>query len=87
MPLYIKDKDNRIPISIKENKKDVIIHIGNNIDKELLLLIERVDNKLGNGLNEIKTGLANLMFNSEKPIKNVSSLSVVSEKGTRLTIN
>ena len=50
-------------------------------------LIERVDNKLNNGLNEIKTGLANLMFNSEKPIKNVSSLSVVSEKGTRLTIN
>lgn len=87
MPLYIKDKDSKIPISIKENKKDMIIHINNNIDKELLLLIERVDNKLGNGLNEIKTGLANLMFNSEKPIKNVSSLSVVSEKGTRLTIN
>ena len=87
MPLYIKDKDNKIPISIKENKYDMIIHIDNNIDKDLLLLIERVDNKLNNGLNEIKTGLANLMFNSEKPIKNVSSLSVVSEKGTRLTIN
>ena len=87
MPLYIKDKDNKIPISIKENKYDMIIHIDNNIDKDLLLIIERVDNKLNNGLNEIKTGLANLMFNSEKPIKNVSSLSVVSEKGTRLTIN
>lgn len=88
MPLYIKDKDNKLPISIKENKYDMILHIGNdNIDNELLLLIERVDNKLNNGLNEIKTGIANLMFNSEKPIKNVSSLSVVSEKGTRLTIN
>lgn len=87
MPLYIKNKDSKIPISIKENKSNMVIHVNNKIDKDLLLLIERVDNKLDNGFNEVKTGLANLMFNSDKPIKNVSSLSVKSEKGTRLTIN
>lgn len=86
MPYFINNKDSKISIGFKENKSDMVIHINNKIDKDLLLLIERVDNKLENGLNEVKTGLANLLLNSEKPIKNVSPGSVVSAQGTKLTI-
>lgn len=87
MPYYINNKGTKTSISIKENKSDMVLHISNNIDKDLLLLIERVDVKIENGFTEVKTGLANLMFNSEKPIKNVAPVSVKSEQGTRLTIN
>lgn len=87
MPCYIMSNDSKISISIAENKNDLVLHINKNIDKELLLLIERVDNKILNGFSEVKTGIANLMFNSEKPIKNVSPTSVVTTSGTKLTIN
>lgn len=85
-PLYIKNNEDKIPIVLKEKSINNIVHINSNIDKNILLLIERLNNKLDNEFTQVKTGLANVLYNSEKPIKNVSPTSVKSAAGTKLTI-
>lgn len=85
-PLYIKNNEDRIPIILKEKSINNVIHINSNVDKNILLLIERLNNKLDNEFTQVKTGLANVLYNSEKPIKNVSPTSVKSVGGSKLTI-
>lgn len=88
MPLkIIMDNRNTKSFSVNENKQNLPIVLSNNINKELLLLIERVSNDISNDLEIVKSGLANILYNSENPIKNISATTTKAVDGTRLTIS
>lgn len=87
-PLYLIYDDNNIVLNINKKTDNVILHLGVNINKDLLLLIERINNNVDNSFVEIKTAIATLLYNSDKPIKSVSPVTVKSTTGSlKLTIN
>lgn len=87
-PLYIIYDNNSLVLNINKKTDNVILHLGVNVNKDLLLLIERINNNVDNSFVEIKTAIATLLYNSDKPIKSVSPVTVKSGSGSlKLTIN